>query len=271
LKRLVTIFLFVALLSGCGGGNDSVTSVDGVSIAFQKMGEGETTLVLVHGWSCDQTYWRNQTAFLAEKFTVVTLDLAGHGQSALGRTNYTIDAFAADVAAVVTALDLHNVYLIGHSMGGPVVVEAAGLLSDRVVGVIGIDTLQEVGWELTEAQVDGFMTPMAADFPATAIQLVKSMFPAGADTALVGQISKDMSGAPEEVALSAMRNLLLHDLKPTLSQLKAPIWCLNANMNPVDFQGWKFYEPGYTAVLMEGLDISFLWSSRKNLMMSWLV
>ncbi len=253
MKRFVLICLILGMLVGCGGGKDSVSSLDGVPIAFQKIGDGETSLVFVHGWSCDQSYWRDQVSALADSFTVVTVDLAGHGDSGLGRTNYTTPAFGADVAAVVSALDLHNVYLIGHSMGGPVVVEAAGMLSDRVVGIIGIDTLQEPGWNLSQEQVDGFMTPMEADFSNMTINMVKSMFPAGADTALVGQVSRDMASAPSAVALSAMRNMIQHDLHPTLNKLKAPLWCLNANQTPVDFQGWKFYQPGYTAILMEGV------------------
>ena len=220
--------ILLVLLAGCGGGQDSVSSLDGVPIAFQKTGEGDVSLVFVHGWSCDQSYWRDQVAALADSFTVVTLDLSVDGASCLGRTNYTTPAFGADVAAVVAALDLHNVYLIGHSMGGPVVVEAARILPERVIGVIGVDTLQDLGWNLTPEQVAGFMKPMQADFSGQTAKFVRSMFPAGADTALVRQVSEDMASAPPEVALSAMQNMLQHDLYPTLVQLEVPIWCLNA-------------------------------------------
>ncbi len=252
MKRIILVCFLLVLVSGCGGG-DSVSSLDGVPIAFEKYGTGEVTLVFVHGWSCDQTYWREQVSALDDQFTVVTLDLAGHGASGLGRADYTIPAFGADVAAVVAALDLHNVYLIGHSMGGSVVVEAARLLPDRVVGMIGVDTLQKPGWTLTAAQVDAFLAPMVNDFPGRTRQFVQGMFPADSDTALVRLVSEDMAAAPQEVAISAMRNLFLHDLRPTLNLLEVPLWCLDSNQTPVDFQGWKFYQPGYTAVLMQGV------------------
>ncbi len=253
LKRFFLIPLLAVVLAGCCGGQDSVSSLDGVPIVFEKIGEGDVSLVLVHGWCCDQTYWRDQATALSDSFTVVTLDLAGHGKSGMGRTDYTVTAFGADVAAVAAALDLHQVYLIGHSMGGPVVVEAARMLPERVIGVIGIDTLQDLGWNLPDAQVDGFMKPLVDDFSGATAKFVRTMFPAGADTALVRQVSEDMAAAPPEVALSAMRNMLQHDIKPTLTQLEVPIWCLNANQTPVDFQAWKVYGPGYTAVLMEGV------------------
>ncbi|MCP4290802.1 MAG: alpha/beta hydrolase [bacterium] len=253
MKRLILISALLIFLAGCGSNVDSVSSHDGVPIAFEKSGAGETTLVLVHGWSCDQTYWREQVPFLAENFTVVTVDLAGHGQSGQGRQDYTMQAFGADVAAVVSALDLKNVYLVGHSMGGSVVVEAAGLLPERVVGIIGVDTLQEMHWDIAPEQVDGYLVPFGADFPGTAKKFVSSMFPAGADTAVVNWVSNDMSSAPQEIAISAMKNLFTHDLRPTLATLTVPLWCLNANQMPVDFQGWEAYQPGYTAVLMEGV------------------
>ena len=251
LKRLLLISTILLILTGCSGGSDSVSSLDGVPIAFEKTGQGDVTLVLVHGWCCDKTYWREQVPALSDSFTVVTVDLAGHGASGLGRTDYTMPAFGSDVAAVVAALDLHNVYLIGHSMGGSVVVEAARLLQDRVVGIIGIDTLQETGGLYSQEQVDGFVKTMAADFPAQLTQMVTGMFPSDADTALVRLVTSDMASEPAEIGVSALKNYLLHDLRPTLNRLKVPVWCLNANMYPINFEGWKFYQPGYTAVVMQ--------------------
>ncbi len=248
---MLLIPAILLLLAGCGGGSDSVSSLDGVPIAFEKTGEGDVTLVLVHGWCCDKSYWREQVPALADSFTVVTLDLAGHGDSGLARTDYTMPAFGADVAAVVAALDLHNVYLIGHSMGGAVIVEAARLLPDRVIGLIGIDTLQETNSLYTEEQIDGYTQGMQADFSGRMKEMVTGMFPANADTALVRLVSSDMASAPPEVALSAFKNYLLVDMRPSLNQLKAPLWCLNANQYPINFEAWKFYKPGYTAVVMQ--------------------
>jgi pimeloyl-ACP methyl ester carboxylesterase len=250
LKQFTLVAALLLLLAGCSG-SDSVSSIDGVPIAFEKTGQGDVTLVLVHGWCCDQSYWREQVPALSDSFTVVTLDLAGHGASGLGRTDYTMPAFGADVAAVVAALDLHNVYLIGHSMGGAVIVEAARLLPDRVIGMIGIDTLQEPVGLYTPEQIEGYAQAMQADFKVRLTAMVTSMFPATADTVLVRTVTSDMASAPPEVAISALKNYLLHDLRPTLNQLKVPLWCLNSNQYPINFQGWKFYQPGYTAVLMQ--------------------
>src|SRR5262249_8355851 len=70
-----------------------------------------------------------------------TLDLAGHGDSAKKRQRWTIEAFARDVATVVNHAEIENVFLIGHSLGGPIMLEAASLINARVLGMIGVDTL----------------------------------------------------------------------------------------------------------------------------------
>ena len=252
MKKILVIPLLLLLLTGCSGG-DTFTSPDGVPIAFDKTGDGDITLVLVHGWSCDRSYWQQQVEGLSDEFTIVTLDLAGHGDSGLQREDYTMQAFGRDVAAVVNGLNLQNVYLVGHSMGGSVIVEAAPFLEGRLKGLIGIDTLQEPRFAFEETQVDAFLHPMRENFPEAVDGFVRGMFPADADSAIVNRVAGDMASAPPEVALSAMRNMLLNDLAVTLRQLDLPIFCLNANMHPIDFEAWQFYRSGYTAVVMEGL------------------
>ncbi len=115
-------------------------STDGTRIAYELIGAGRPALVLVHGWSCDRTNWNAQLESLSRNFTVVTVDLAGHGESECGREAWSIAAFGSDVALVVTLTGLEDVVLVGHSMGGDVILEAARRLSTRVRGLIWVDT-----------------------------------------------------------------------------------------------------------------------------------
>src|SRR6185503_15216252 len=57
----------------------TVKSADGVAVRYEVLGSGTPAVVFVHGWSCDRRYWREQVDHFAERFTVVTVDLAGHG------------------------------------------------------------------------------------------------------------------------------------------------------------------------------------------------
>lgn len=78
-----------------------VSAPDGVRIAYETHGRGEVAVVLVHGWSGDRTYWKEQVARLAAKFQVVTVDLAGHGASGRNRKAWTIAAFGGAPPALV--------------------------------------------------------------------------------------------------------------------------------------------------------------------------
>jgi len=70
-----------AAAQGAEPSSATVPSSDKVPIAYESSGEGETTLVFVHGWSCDRTYWKAQQAEFSRDFRVVLVDLAGHGES----------------------------------------------------------------------------------------------------------------------------------------------------------------------------------------------
>ena len=76
------------------GGAGNATAADGVPIAFTETGEGSPSLVFIHGWMCDQTYWSEQIAAFSEGHTVVTIDLAGHGDSGMDRVGWPLMAYA---------------------------------------------------------------------------------------------------------------------------------------------------------------------------------
>src|SRR5690606_25244475 len=114
MSRILLCVLLSLSAFGAMAREGFVPSKDGVRIAWTLRGDGPP-LVFVHGWSCDQAYWREQVDHFAEHHSVVTVDVAGHGKSGLGREEWTIASFGADVAAVLQELDLEGAILIGHS------------------------------------------------------------------------------------------------------------------------------------------------------------
>jgi len=229
-----------------------VASVDEVPIRFAVQGGGDPALVFVHCWCCDRNYWRNQVPYFVERHKVVTIDLAGHGESGMGRDEWTVAMFAADVAAVVEALDLNRVILIGHSMGGPVIMETAKLIPGRVIGLVGVDTYQDFEREFSEVQKKQFITGFRMDFPGTVKGFVKMMFPAGADTHLVSTISADMASAPPEVGIGAMESLLGFKPVETLKDVHAPVRCINSDMFPTNVEANAKYAESFDVKYMNG-------------------
>jgi pimeloyl-ACP methyl ester carboxylesterase len=230
-----------------------VNSADGVEIRYECQGEGDPTLVFVHCWCGDRDYWRRQLESFRGEHRVVALDLAGHGESAAGREHWTIDAFAEDVAVVCEKLDLRGAILVGHSLGGPVAVEAARRLPERVIGVIGIDTLHDLGRHYPDEQIEAFLAPMREDFRGTVRSFVRSMFPAGSDTALVASLADDMAEEPPAVAVAALADYLRHDLVPAVRELHVPIRCINADTYPINLEANRRLAGSFEAVVMEGV------------------
>ncbi|MGH9894081.1 MAG: alpha/beta fold hydrolase, partial [bacterium] len=181
-------------------------SADGVPIAYEARGQGSTTLVFVHGWTCNRTYWRHQLDALGRDYRVIALDLAGHGASGKSRLAWSIPNFAKDVAAVIQAVDARNVILIGHSLGGPVAVEAGLLLPERVIGVIGVDAFFD---DWAEPGLTKFIDQLRPEFAVRTRAFVrKALFLPTSPAALADSIADSMAAAPPEIALPAMDSLL---------------------------------------------------------------
>lgn len=232
----------------------STPAPDGVSIAYTIQGEGKPVLVFVHGWCCDQTYWRAQVPHFSRRHRVVTVDLAGHGRSGRGRTRYTVAAFAGDVQAVVTALDLERVVLVGHSLGGPVIVEAARLLPDRVIGLVPVDTLQSVERRITPEQAAGYLESLEADFAQGAQAFIRqNMFIPTSDPALIDRIATDMAQGPPEVGLSALREIFSYWVVPALEAVRVPLRCINSDKYPTDLDAGRRHLPGFEVVYTPGV------------------
>ena len=88
-----------------------------IEIYFDDHGSG-SPVVLIHGWPLDGDAWEKQTAaLLAAGHRVITYDRRGFGRSSKPGVGYNYDAFAADLNALLSALDLTGVSLVGHSMG----------------------------------------------------------------------------------------------------------------------------------------------------------
>src|SRR6266850_4512502 len=94
--------------------------IDHLRVHYTNYGKGETALVFVHGWACDETVWSEQTPTLAEKIRVITIDLPGHGQSDKPQTiSYDKDLYNRAIDGVITDANVKSVILVGHSNGTP--------------------------------------------------------------------------------------------------------------------------------------------------------
>jgi pimeloyl-ACP methyl ester carboxylesterase len=232
----------------------SARSHDGVAIAWESFGKGEPALVLVHCWSCDRHLWDEVVPRMAKDRRVVTLDLAGHGESGRNRKEWTIQAFGEDVRAVVEAADLHQVVLVGHSMGGPVILEAARLLPGRVVGLVPVDTGLNVEATNSPQEVAGFIAPFEKDYRGTAERFTREyMFTPKTDPRVVERVVAKNAAAPPEIAIPCLRAAMSYDARPALRLVRVPAHAVNADRFPTDVEANRRHFAAYELTLMSGV------------------
>jgi pimeloyl-ACP methyl ester carboxylesterase len=209
-------------------------SADGVPIHYDVQGTGMIALVFVHGVCCTRRFWDRQVNDFAPQYTVVSLDLAGHGASGRDRTQWTMAAFGQDVVAVVEQRGLKQVVLIGHSLGGAVIVEAARRLPTAVIGLVGVDTWQHLEQPRSPEQVAESLAPLRADFMEATRANVRRMFVPTSDPTLVEHVMATMSAAPPHIGIGALEEFRGYDrtLVAGLHEVKAPKMAINSNVRP---------------------------------------
>jgi len=215
----------------------TVRASDGLSIACDVRGKGDTALVFLHGWGGDREYWKHQADAFASDYTVVTLDQAGHGASGTDRKAWTIDALAGDVEAVVKELKLKRVVLIGHSMGGSVALLAARKLPGTVVAVVGVDTLQDAEFKRPDDVVKGLFAGLEKDFKGTVGGMAGGLLPEKVDAKLKDWIGEKAASRDPAIATALIKDLFALDQKRAFKEAGVPVRCINSS------GGFQFFTP----------------------------
>ena len=210
---------------------------DGLEIVGEVRGQGDTALVFLHGWCGDREYWKHQVEVFAADYRVVALDQAGHGESGKGRKAWTANGLAGDVEAVVKALGLKRVILVGHSMGGSVALLAAKRMPGTVVAVIGVDTLWNAELKLPEEVTKPILDGVETDFKAGLRTMFDGVLPENADAELKKWLQAKAEGQDPKMALALMRDLFGLDTRKLLKEAKVPVRCINSA------GGYKFFTP----------------------------
>ncbi|MDY0746891.1 alpha/beta hydrolase [Paucibacter sp. R3-3] len=96
----------------------TITTSDGTTLFYKDWGRGQP-IVFSHGWPLSSDAWEDQMMFLGHRgYRVIAHDRRGHGRSDQSWQGNDMDTYADDLAALLSALDLRDVVLVGHSTGG---------------------------------------------------------------------------------------------------------------------------------------------------------
>lgn len=174
LRLLLLIVLLVPAAAWAKDGESRYAGADGVLVHYKSWGQG-SPVILVHGFTMNQSFWRHQVPALAKTHRVVALDLPGHGDSGKPRdAAYSMDFYARAVEAVAQDAGLTHAALVGHSMGLPVihtVLRRGKLTVDRVAFLDGA-IMSHPSDPALRAQNDAWMKSMVEGLKGPDYQLV---------------------------------------------------------------------------------------------------
>ncbi|KPV98955.1 AB hydrolase superfamily protein YdjP [Pseudoalteromonas sp. P1-13-1a] len=230
-------------------------SSDAEKVAYSVNGNGKTTLMFIHGWSLDSRLWHNQIRYFSDEYQVITIDLAGHGNSSFNRNEYTMLAFANDIKAVIEKEGIDSAVLIGHSMAGGIIAEAAKLMPNKVKGIIGVDTSQNVALKLSQVDLDLMTKPFEDDFQNGINAFVKDSLPPNTEPELLYWVREDMASAPKGIAINQFRNYLSQYVSGEsyriYKNIKVPVVLVNARLWPTNSAENKKHIKNYSIFFIE--------------------
>ena len=193
-------------------------------------------IVMSHGVTLSVRTWFHQLELLPkEGFRAVAFDHRGHGQSVLGEAGHSLDALAEDVKTVLVGLDLHDVVLVGHSMGGVAVQSFAirypEVAKDRVRGLVLLSTLCKTPFGSRSTQVKARFEKLFDRVPDTTViwsqpnlglLLARLGFGHDPHPSHVELVRQMMLACPPETRRDAPRVLVGLDLTEDLPRIEIP-------------------------------------------------
>ncbi|WP_418638137.1 alpha/beta fold hydrolase [Winogradskyella sp.] len=114
----------------------NITTLDSLEISYIKEGNGKKTLLFVHGLSSNSDAWSKNIVTLKNDYTCVAIDLPGYGKSSKPKADYTPSYFAEFLYQFIEKLELKNIILVGHSMGGQASIKFATTYPDTIEKLI---------------------------------------------------------------------------------------------------------------------------------------
>jgi len=214
---------------------------DGVKLYYDETGSGPT-MVFIHGWCCNRTYFAPQYEHFSKRQRVITVDLRGHGESDAPEGEYSMPVFADDVAWMLGELGVTSAVVVGHSMGGSVVGALAARHPGLVKGAIAVDS-----GIVSSPRFLGLLPPIleglsSPDYVGAAWAMVEGMFEAEDTPPLRERILQEMTSAPQHVMLGSMR-ANAGQTAETIGQIEQPMLLISAGRFPTDLAALREFAP----------------------------
>ena len=228
-------------------------SSDGEMIHYEISGTGSTAIIFVHGWLGNTEWWINQKIYFEDKYTIVSLDLAGHGKSGRSRQNWTSAQYADDIIAVAGQINTKDIVLVGHSMSGPYVLEAS-LSLPKVKSLILVDTLKDPDQLLSYSQADEYLlTPYRKDFKSAVENILPQyLFTKTTPVHIREQLQNEFLKYDGDMAAKLIKPLYTTDIREIARFVKVPVRSINSDATSTNSENIRKYIKDFDFVSIHG-------------------
>ena len=253
MRNSIVFLIIIFSFFGCSENNDSnSTKLKGgfikngdTNIYYSEKGTGDTTLLFLHGWGINNSYWKDQIDYFSGSYKTVAIDLPGFGKSTTDRRNYTVEKYAEDVNNFINQKNLENVILIGHSMSGDIILETALKNNKAIIGLVGVDNFKFVGIPINDGQqneIDSFIDSLKKDYKKIAPEYAaKFLFSSSTDSLIRKRVMNDYGNSNPEAGTSSISNIFNYEEADKLQNLNYKLFLINSDGSPTNKEGLKKY------------------------------
>ncbi|REC77195.1 alpha/beta hydrolase [Chryseobacterium elymi] len=229
-------------------------SSDGQNIHYKESGQGNPSILFVHGWLGNAEWWNSQQDYFKDRYHIVQMDLAGHGKSDISRKEWTSALYADDIKAVADQIDSSEIILVGHSMSGAYVLEAS-LKIPQVKALILIDTVKDLDEAITEDQAEEFLFVHYRNDFKNAVEniLPQYLFAEKTPSDVKRSLQDEFLQNTSEKAIDLLRPLYQKDFREAASQVQVPVRAINSDNFPTNIENNRKYLKDYNYTEIAGI------------------
>ncbi len=203
-------------------------SIQKQNTALAYLDKGQSTnaapMVFVHGWGCDHRSFLAQAEYFSHTRRVISLDLRGHGGSDAPAGDYTMAGYAADVAWMCAELGVEKPIMVGHSMGGNILLELAANHSEIPGSIVMIDSVLFPSQGLKDASAPLIEALQGPDFASAYRSGVNRLHLPTDEIAAHDEVFGSLPSAPQHVLVSSFVDQLMdHNIGAAAAGCKVPV------------------------------------------------
>lgn len=226
----------------------TVVAGDGTQLFCRDWGAGNP-VVFVHSWALHSDMWQYQMADLtARGLRCVAYDRRGHGRSDQPGGGYDCDTLADDLAAIIEALDLHDVVLVGHSMGACEVVRYLTRHgSGRIAGAVLVAPVTpfllrtaDNPHGIDEQMFEALRAIWSRDFPKWIANNMAPFFTPETSPETMRWLADMLLQCPLKIAIDCQRMFTTTDFRAEMKEIGVPVLVVHGDADvsaPVDLTG----------------------------------